>query len=666
MNIRILIISIILSTGYYFCLYCQQDSTFDSDQNIENIIEESTPDNEDSQLLDNLEYLKENPININSASINDLFRIPFIDIATAEQIIKYVKNTGQVFSVNELFLVKDIDKTSLQKIIPFLTTGTGLPSVNNKPRYPIFNYNNLKINLRTRMINDIQERRGFTENKYQGQKYKIYSRVKLGYGKNIQLGFLSEKDPGEKNLTDFTAYHFSIKDMGIVKNLVIGDFNLNFGQGLALSKPYGVYKGGNVVTSVIKADRDIHPYLNSDENQFFRGVAANLSFSNFGLTAFYSDHKIDGNIDTLSNEITSLVIDGNHRTENEINKYHKIDEKIYGGILNYSIPQNFSLGISFYHSVFNYPFQTSSIYDINGNKFDCLSFSYRINYDNLYFSGEAAWNNSLASINSLQLKISDKISTIISVRNYPKDYFPIHSSGFAESQTKNESGIYTGINFKTLIGNFNFYFDQYKFPWATYYNPLPAKGREFYLNYEVKPLKKLLVSIRFKNEKREMPGDYNENNKTLNQVIQSIKAQFEYNISRYLKTKSRFDYTNFQITGTTTDEKGILIYQNIQLTIFKDISFYFRVMFFQTDSYNSRLYEYESDHPGALSNYVLFGSGLRWYMMTKFEMLDLFLLSLKYSETLKPFEKSIGSGYQEINGNLDNRISLQLDINFQE
>ena len=36
-------------------------------------------------------------------------------------------------------------------------------------------------------------------------------------------------------------------------------------------------------------------------------------------------------------------------------------------------------------------------------------------------------------------------------------------------------------------------------------------------------------------------------------------------------------------------------------------------------------------------------------------------LSLKYSEMYKPEERTLGSGYSEINGNLDNQLSAQIE-----
>ena len=287
-----------------------------------------------------------------------------------------------------------------------------------------------------------------------------------------------------------------------------------------------------------------------------------------------------------------MVIDGYHRTDNEIGKSNNAKEIFYGCRADYSLNELFSVGILFYHSEFNSPLQPSSVYDIKGNKFNCYSLAYSFELGNIYLFGETARNNSLSTINSMALKISKYISTIISVRYYPADYYPLHSSGVSESSTKNETGIYTGINVKTGIGTFNFFIDQYKFPGSTYYNPLPSSGREFYLNYEVRPLRNTHLNFRYRNERKEVTGSYSEQKKLYDQLTQSTKSELEYNISKRIRLKSRFDYVNFLISGTGINENGFMIYQDIKLNLHRNFSAYIRATFFQTDSYNSRVYQY--------------------------------------------------------------------------
>jgi hypothetical protein len=60
---------------------------------------------------------------------------------------------------------------------------------------------------------------------------------------------------------------------------------------------------------------------------------------------------------------------------------------------------------------------------------------------------------------------------------------------------------------------------------------------------------------------------------------------------------------------------------------------------------------------------ALFGQGIRWYLLMRFRPIRLITLSVKYAETYKPDEISLGSGDNSIPGNTDNTISLQLDLN---
>jgi hypothetical protein len=62
-----------------------------------------------------------------------------------------------------------------------------------------------------------------------------------------------------------------------------------------------------------------------------------------------------------------------------------------------------------------------------------------------------------------------------------------------------------------------------------------------------------------------------------------------------------------------------------------------------------------------MTNPGLYGEGMRWYFVVKYSAPYGFNLSLKYSELYKPNEKFLGSGTSLIPGNLDNRISLQMD-----
>ncbi len=65
-----------------------------------------------------------------------------------------------------------------------------------------------------------------------------------------------------------------------------------------------------------------------------------------------------------------------------------------------------------------------------------------------------------------------------------------------------------------------------------------------------------------------------------------------------------------------------------------------------------------------MPNLAMYGNGIRWYLMIRYRPLNFMNISAKYSETYKPDETSLSSGDNQINGNLDNRFSLQIDLSF--
>jgi hypothetical protein len=85
---------------------------------------------------------------------------------------------------------------------------------------------------------------------------------------------------------------------------------------------------------------------------------------------------------------------------------------------------------------------------------------------------------------------------------------------------------------------------------------------------------------------------------------------------------------------------------------------------FKTDSYNSRVYQFENDVPGVLSNPPLYGEGIKWYIFFRYKTDYGISVSAKYSELNKPANKTFGSGNSQFPGNVDNRLTFQIDYNF--
>lgn len=655
--------AVILILFFEIC-YAQSDSLrIETERIIDDLIDEPDEESDNSDLYDKIEYYIENPVNLNTASVEDLAIIPYFDLSIARQIIDHRNSYGIFFSPNELYSITSIDENIVKKSLVFLTvSATQTKKATEKNDEPIYS-----INLRTRVLNALQLERGFKEKIFEGSPYKTYNRLKVKYRNNIIAGLLFEKDAGESSYTDFSSGYINISEWMNITNLIIGDFVPEFGQGLTLWSSYGLTKSSNAIYAVRKYTGNIKPYSSATENNFFRGAAIEKKWGHVLLTGFFSKNYIDANLDSLSEYIISLPIDGLHRTLNEKSKRKSTIETVYGMAVKLNLIESLLLGFLCYNSHFNHSFYSPDLKDINGNNFKYYSSYIDLYLANFNLFGEIAFDGkSIASFNGLTYSPTSDFVYTLSIRNYPKNYTNLHGYGFGENKgkVKNEFGIYNGIRWSTVVGKFNFFFDQFKFPNYTYRNPLPSEGNEFMVSLDNNLSKDFEITIKYNLENKEFEQEVNYQNELVKRLKQSIRTDFTYSPLEMIRLKTRLEYVKFFINDTNLLEEGYVIYQDVRVKPINNLLAYFRVIFFSTDSFNSALYEYENDLTGILSSVGLYGEGMRLYLVMRYNFIKEVSLSFKYSETYKPKETSMLSGYSEFNGNLDNRIGIQLDLNF--
>ncbi|MCI0474381.1 MAG: hypothetical protein L0Y76_12435 [Ignavibacteria bacterium] len=335
------------------------------------------------------------------------------------------------------------------------------------------------------------------------------------------------------------------------------------------------------------------------------------------------------------------------------------------------------LGVTYWTSKFSKPFIPDSsrqLYDFSGDKANMVSLDYEFLYKNLNLYGEFArsQSNSIAGLSALQISFPRIAEVVFLYRNYPADFAPVHSFGFGENNgnTFNENGFYAGLSlrpFKNLL--VNTYFDQFKFPYRTYYNPVPTGGNDFLLYTEYKISKGFLIYARYKNknkeESRTVQDEFGRDAKKIdNRNQMNMRIGFDYDLSPKVRIKSRYEYVMVDYSDFGGDNKGYLFYTDFRYLIIKNLSASTRFILFQTDDYDSRVYEFEDDLRGVMSNYGLYGKGTRWYIMFKYKPVLYAELTAKYSATYYDGVSSIGTGNDEIQGDLNNKFNLGLEILF--
>ncbi len=643
-------------------LIAQTDSLRSSALDImEETIGEATDEGDDSFFYDYFDDLLSEPVDLNSASAVDLLRIPYLDNNSADLIINYRKQKGTYKSAAELYSINGLPKETADAVIPFVTvhifsdTAGGITD-------GLFTSPKISFRLRTGRV--LKEQYGFAKNKFAGNPLKIYNRILVTNKKIYTIGFLTEKDPGEKNINDFTSFFLMMHNLPGIDNLLIGNYTLEFGQGLALWSPYAFAKGSEAIFPVTKRERVIIPHNGSDENRFFKGAAISSSFGRTKFSAFYSAKKFDATIDSNSGIITAVSYDGLHRTQTETANRENASEIIYGFSSSYNLSDMLKIEELYFHSNVSTDLGKSDYPKTGGAAHDFYSISYRLIYNRVSLSGETAYDgNNFSWIANLLVRLSPDAEFVNSVRHYSPAFTGTHSNGFGEKRgtAANENGYYLGLKWKTPAGIINMYFDQFRFPFASYNNPLPLSGKEFLIAFKTVTIASAQALFRFKYEEKDKTVEAGGIKLPVSRLKESLRFEFRLNLRKALILKTRIDYLKLKYENKDDLNEGISISQEVRAAPIENLSLAANAVFYSTENFESAVYTYEYGLPGTFNSVALYGEGMRWYSVIGYKINNNLSIGLKYYEIHKPGVSSIGSGYSEVVGDIYNEISLQIE-----
>ena len=187
-------LSLLLCQTYLYPQNAQQDAEWAAEL-IENIAEQSELELDYSFLIDNLIKLRHNPININSATREELEQIPFLSDMQIEALLFQRYQSKDFFSIYELQVVEGLDRRTLEYMEPLITFDIATREVKRsfRPRADLF----------ARSQFQLQKRQGYEKGEdgntyYLGDRFKHYLRLEIEATRQLEMGFISEKDQGEQ------------------------------------------------------------------------------------------------------------------------------------------------------------------------------------------------------------------------------------------------------------------------------------------------------------------------------------------------------------------------------------------------------------------------------------------------------------------------------------
>lgn len=678
MHFRIVIVLLLLS---YSVNAQTQDDNFIRDL-IESIAENLPEDYDLSELQDRLTFFKKHPINLNKTTPEELKSLVFLSPLQIGNLFNHIKTNGKLIDVLELQSIPDFDVETIQRLLPFVT----LQASDLVDKISLQNLLNLGDNdLLLRFGRVLEKPKGFTAlpgSRYLGSQERLLWRYKYNYSNRVSASLILEKDAGEKLFTstrpipiDYQSAHIAVYNTGRFKKIVLGDYTLQFGQGLTLWSGFSFGKAPDVAT-VAKRDVGLRAYTSSNEYSFLRGMATTVAITKeIDFTPFISFRKLDASLSLNNNgeDVLSAVNEtGLHRTPTEINNKNSINQQVFGGVLQYQ-KENLNIGAIAYHTSFSHNFITGSQvyrnYNFTGNKLTNVGINYSYTYKNVYFFGEGgkSLNSGFAYLNGALISLSSKISAALLYRNYARNYHNFFNQATAEaSEAFNEKGFYVGLNFTPLKAwNLSLYADYFKFPWLKFRIDAPSDGYEVLGQLTYTPTKTFKAFIRYKSELKQQNTDLDVPINYLDAVKkESYRADVSWKLSRSFSFQNRLEVSQFK-KGAPNAEFGYMIYQDADFSpMFSKISGNIRVAYFNTPSFNSRIYAYEDDVLYNFSFGMYNGKGLRTYANLKYKIVKHLDIWARYALFLYKDVQTVGSGLDEINGNKKTDVKLQLRYQF--
>lgn len=654
---------------------------------IEKMIDNSDNDVEYAELLENYWTICEDKININNSDeLNQLIELHLVNVFIIENINNYIKNFGDIINFDELRFVEGIDEMTLDILKPLIRFEK--PKEQEQRRLKDM-WKLGKHRVQFQIEQCFNKKAGYKDvddsilyenpnKKYLGSPQKLYFRYNFSYHDKIESGLSLEKDPGEYLFTpkindsikkmigskayktiDFASFHFLINDLGTIKTLALGDYQLAFGQGLTMGSGMAFAASGG---SLLRKSKKIRASKSANESGYLRGFATTLRYKSLELSMFYSNKHVDANLnvkDSADNprHVTALQQTGLHRTYGELIDRHAIKQQLIGG--NISIRgANYQIGYTIHKTMLSTALipdpRLYNTFYFKGKALVNQGVDFYYVLKKFAFYGEAAMsgNKAPAILFGSTVQPAGYISFTIFYRYYDKRYQNFYSNAYASgSKTRNEKGIYlsTSITFApkwNLVATVDY--PQSEWLKTTAYAPSRTQEYNLQINHEINSKSLFFIELRYKDKEKNGPGDNTYMHTLIHERKMSLRFHITYPVGNDFILKNRVEYSG-----------SYLIYQDILYNPENQpFSLAFRYALF--DSPKGAVYAYENDVLNAFSIGSFYHKGMRIYLLGKVKLRWGLSINAKIGSTIYSDVNEIGSGLELIEGNVKTEGKLQL------
>jgi hypothetical protein len=558
---------------------------------LENILLNEDETYHATDLYQQLDEYEKNPININTANIEQLTYFIWLSENDLQKILQFRK-AAQITSINDLKKL-GISELSVETLIPYIRF--------TEP---------IKINYSFQTRVELIER-----NYYKKNPVKFLQKSEITFEKT-KIGFIFQKDALEKNYFDFYSYYLEHKKQNI--QIILGKYKTTLGQGIMFAPKLGISKSAAASSIKFRHFIFFKPYTSTYEIWDLQGAAFDWKINKkWQIASFGSFNKLTANLS--DGKITSFDQTGIHL---DLDKKNNVTEIVSGLIIGYNSPQ------SIIHL-----YSTSQYFDkefvLHNNQYYAFGADFFISLNNKPIFGEMAIANNLCAFILGKKWGDDKLQHLLIYRNYPDNFPTWHGKPFsAQNNFSNETGIYFGSTyspFKQL--KINLYFDFWQHPHPRYLEKMPTTNGEQFLQVEYK-INKHNFSFRLQHKQKE---------KQINLISSKIRdfhrTGYRFDWSRNLKPftlQNRYEFCSEYLPNEKKWNKGELLYSQLVYK-HKLLKLIGRLAVYRS---KILLYMYENNISGIMQNRILSGDGVLFFVVGKLKLNNRIEIQGKISDNL--------------------------------
>lgn len=636
---------------------------------------------DDDTQWQQLMYLQKHPLNLNTATENELKTLRLLTDLQISNFLMYRKQLGALLNIYELQAIPGWDVYTIKQLLPYVTVSDAKSIVERLGERLQHGEQTALLRFATTVSNGEEDKKA-TEN-YLGHPSAILFRYKYNYKNLLQYGVTGDKDAGEqffkgaqKNGFDFYSFHFFARKLGIVQSLAIGDFAVGFGQGLIQWQGMAFKKSAEVL-AIKRQGPALLPYNSAGEYNFHRGVGVTLQKNAVQCTVFGSVRKLSANL--VSDSISSIQTMGYYRTVAELNDRYNVQCITAGGSVKVSNNRS-HVGINTVQYSLSNPLQPGNEpydrYTINGRTWGNYSFDYSYTFRNMHVYGEVAIDKlyNKAMVHGLLASLDPRVDVAVVYRNISSRYQSLFSNAFTENRLPvNESGLYAGLSIRPMPGwKLNVYADVFRFPWLKFKVNAPSGGQEYLVQLEYTPNKYVTMYTRLRHEIKDAGISDTASVISILTPVKRLnwRTQVNYRVNKVIELRSRVE-TVWYGSESSQKETGFLLYADVFVKPpMKPFFFNARLQYVETTGYNSRIYAWENTVMYNFSIPAQFNKSLRYILNVNCWLTRLFskqqkarlncLLAFSFAQSVHPSKAAVEASENAIEAYNSSNIRMQL------